>query len=536
MIFHADLHVHSRLSRATSRDLDLEHLAWWAARKGIRVVATGDCVHPAWQAEIRDTLVAEGNGLYRLKPDLERRVWETLPETCRRPVSFMLSTEISTIYKKGDKTRKIHHLVYAADLDAAVRLSASLARIGNIASDGRPILGLDSRDLLEITLESGPDSYLVPAHIWTPWFAVLGSQSGFDSVAECYGDLAGHIFAVETGLSSDPAMNWRVSSLDRYRLVSNSDAHSPAKLGRETTRFLGDPGYAAMRRALESGEGYGGTVEFFPEEGKYHMDGHRTCGVRLDPKETLALGGLCPVCGTRVTVGVAHRVEMLADRDVPVPPPTAGPVTSLVPLPEILSEIVGTGVASKAVAEAYNRVTQTHRRHGHGRGDRGPHRPGPRRAGPGMSGFRRSGGAGGGPARHPPRRRRRVAGPFLPHPGRRVSGRGRAAIPPAAPAGGGWGEPVRDRRPASGHLWLPRRRRGVLPALRRRLPGGPDVVPVTQLPLVGDDRNGGCRGDRRRRRRHHAGDGGAGDGPRRRRRGGGGGLRRRRHRRPAGRA
>ena len=357
MIFHADLHVHSRLSRATSRDLDLEHLAWWAARKGIRVVATGDCVHPAWQAEIRDTLVAEGNGLYRLKPDLERRVWDTLPETCRRPVSFMLSTEISTIYKKGDKTRKIHHLVYAADLDAAARLSASLARIGNITSDGRPILGLDSRDLLEITLESGPDSYLVPAHIWTPWFAVLGSQSGFDSVAECYGDLAGHIFAVETGLSSDPAMNWRVSSLDRYRLVSNSDAHSPAKLGRETTRFRGDPGYAAMRRALESGEGYGGTVEFFPEEGKYHMDGHRTCGVRLEPKETLALGGLCPVCGTRVTVGVAHRVEMLADRDEPVPPPTAGPVTSLVPLPEILSEIVGTSVASKAVAEAYNRVT-----------------------------------------------------------------------------------------------------------------------------------------------------------------------------------
>ncbi len=356
-MFLADLHVHSKHSRATSRDLDLEHLAWWAARKGIAVVATGDCVHPVWLAELRDKLVPDGGGLFRLKPDIERAVWDTLPPSCRRPVSFMLSTEISTIYKKGDKTRKIHHLIYTADLDAAGRLSASLGRIGNIASDGRPILGLDSRDLLEVALESGPDTYLVPAHIWTPWFAALGSQSGFDSIADCYGDLADHIFAVETGLSSDPAMNWRVSSLDRYRLVSNSDAHSPAKLGREATRFLGPPDYFAMRSTLETGQGYGGTVEFFPEEGKYHMDGHRACGVRLDPKETMALGGLCPVCGARVTVGVAHRVEMLADRDTAVPPPTAGAVSSLVPLPEILSEIVGSGVASKAVGEAYNRVS-----------------------------------------------------------------------------------------------------------------------------------------------------------------------------------
>jgi len=237
MTFHADLHVHSKHSRATSRDLDLEHLFWWAARKGIRVVGTGDCVHPVWLAEIKDKLVPEGNGLFRLKPEIEAALWDTLPPACRRPVSFMLSTEISTIYKKGEKTRKIHHLIYAADLDSADRLAASLGRIGNIASDGRPILGLDSRDLLEITLESGPDSYLVPAHIWTPWFAAMGSQSGFDSIEECYGDLAGHIFAVETGLSSDPAMNWRISSLDRFRLTSNSDAHSPGKLGREATRF-----------------------------------------------------------------------------------------------------------------------------------------------------------------------------------------------------------------------------------------------------------------------------------------------------------
>ncbi len=359
MTFHADLHVHSKYSRATSQDLDLEHLAFWAARKGISVVGTGDCVHPAWLAEIKDKLVPAGGGLFRLRSDIETEIWKTLPPICRQPVRFMLSTEISTIYKKGDRTRKIHHLIYLPDLEAADRLAASLARIGNIASDGRPILGLDSRDLLEIALASSPESYLVPAHIWTPWFAALGSQSGFDSIEACYGDLAGYIFAVETGLSSDPAMNWRLSLLDRYRLTSNSDAHSPGKLGREATRFSCERDYLAIRRALETGEGYQGTVEFFPEEGKYHLDGHRACGVRLDPKETISLGGLCPVCGGRVTVGVAHRVELLADRTEAEtsPPATAGEVTSLVPLPEILSEIMGSGVASKAVTHAYDRAT-----------------------------------------------------------------------------------------------------------------------------------------------------------------------------------
>jgi DNA helicase-2/ATP-dependent DNA helicase PcrA len=359
MLFHADLHVHSKYSRATSRDLDLEHLAWWAARKGISVVGTGDCVHPAWFAELKEKLVPDGNGLFRLRPDIEAEVLKTLPGTCQRSVRFMLSTEISTIYKKGDKTRKVHHLVYAASFDTAGRLAEKLARIGNIASDGRPILGLDSRDLLEVTLDSGPDAYLVPAHIWTPWFAALGSQSGFESIEECYGDLAKHIFAVETGLSSDPTMNWRVSSLDKYRLTSNSDAHSPGKLGREATTFSCEQDYFAIRRALETGEGYQGTVEFFPEEGKYHMDGHRACEVRLEPKETLALDGRCPVCGGRVTVGVAHRVEMLADREEAdaAPSPTAGEVANMVPLPEILAEIVGSGVSSKAVTHAYDRTT-----------------------------------------------------------------------------------------------------------------------------------------------------------------------------------
>lgn len=357
MAFLADLHVHSKHSRATSRDLDLEHLAWWACRKGIAVVGTGDCVHPAWLAEIKDKLEPDGSGLFRLRPDIMARLHRTLPASCRGEVRFMLSTEISTIYKKGDRTRKIHHLIYLPGLDAADRLAARLAAIGNIASDGRPILGLDSRDLLEITLEVHPDAYLVPAHVWTPWFAALGAQSGFDSIEACYGDLAPHIFAIETGLSSDPAMNRRVSALDRFRLTSNSDAHSPGKLGREATRFSCEPGFRAIRHALATGEGYAGTVEFFPEEGKYHMDGHRACGVRLEPGETIARGGVCPVCGGRVTVGVAHRVETLADRAEPAVPATAGAVASLVPLAEILAEITATGVSANAVARAYDRAT-----------------------------------------------------------------------------------------------------------------------------------------------------------------------------------
>jgi uncharacterized protein (TIGR00375 family) len=358
MRFHADLHVHSKYSRATSRDLDLEHLAHWAARKGIAVVATGDFTHPLWRAELKEKLVPAEPGLFRLRTDIEAAVAQTLPPLCRAPVRFMLEVEISTIYKKADRTRKVHHLIYAPGFDTADRFSDRLARIGNIASDGRPILGLDSRDLLEITLASGPDAYLVPAHIWTPWFAALGSQSGFDSIADCYGDLSDHIFAVETGLSSDPPMNWRISFLDRYRLTSNSDAHSPGKLGREATTFDCDLDYFAIKHALMTGHGYFGTVEFFPDEGKYHLDGHRKCGVRLSPKETLAHGGRCPVCGEPVTIGVEHRVEALADRSEAevVPPPTAGRVSNLVPLPEVLAELTHTGPSSKTVEQTYNRA------------------------------------------------------------------------------------------------------------------------------------------------------------------------------------
>ncbi len=357
MAFYADLHVHSKYSRATSRNCDLEHLALWARKKGIAIVGTGDFTHPAWRAEIREKLVPAEPGLFRLRPDLERAVEERLPLACRSErttTRFMLSVEISTIYKKFEKTRKIHHLIYTPDFDAMDRVTASLARIGNVNSDGRPILGLDSRHLLELTLESDPGSYLVPAHIWTPWFAALGSKSGFDAIDECYGDLAEHIFAVETGLSSDPPMNWRVSSLDRFRLVSNSDAHSPEKLGREVCVFDTDLDYFALRRALETGEGYGGTLEFFPEVGKYHLDGHRSCGIRLSPDETRKHDGRCPVCGKPLTVGVMHRVEDLADRpEEAAPPATAGAMQSLVPLPEILSEILEVGPKSRRVTSHY---------------------------------------------------------------------------------------------------------------------------------------------------------------------------------------
>jgi DNA helicase-2/ATP-dependent DNA helicase PcrA len=316
----------------------------------VTVVGSGDFTHPAWFEHLRENLEPAEPGLFRLRAEQDREVERTLPASCRGPVRFMLSVEISTIYKRDERTRKVHHLVYVPDLDAAERFNRSLGRIGNIASDGRPILGLDSRDLLEITLESGPGSYLVPAHAWTPWFAVLGSKSGFDAVDHCYADLAGHIFALETGLSSDPAMNWRVSSLDRYRLVSNSDAHSPPMLGREACVFSSEMDYFSMRRALETGEGYDGTVEFFPEEGKYHLDGHRKCDVCMEPTETRRHLGRCPVCSKPLTVGVLHRVEELADRSDGARPVGAAGFRNLIQLPQIIGEILGVGSKSKAVA------------------------------------------------------------------------------------------------------------------------------------------------------------------------------------------
>jgi uncharacterized protein (TIGR00375 family) len=340
MKFFADLHIHSRFSRATSKSLNLHVLAQGAREKGITVLGTGDFTHPAWLGEIEAELEEAEPGLFRLKRGGEE-------------ARFMLTAEISTIYKQGDKVRKVHHLIAAPDLASARRISTSLARVGNILSDGRPILGITSRNLLEIVLQASEHAFLIPAHIWTPWFSALGSKSGFDTIEECYGDLAPHIFAVETGLSSDPPMNWTVRSLDGYHLISNSDAHSAEKLGREATIFETALDYFAMLRALKEGEGLAGTVEFFPEEGKYHLDGHRDCGVVLSPGETSALGGVCPVCGKKVTVGVLNRVEELADRHDGSRPVTARPFFSLVPLAEILGEILQTGSASKRVREAY---------------------------------------------------------------------------------------------------------------------------------------------------------------------------------------
>ena len=359
MNFYADLHIHSRFSRATSRQCDLPHLALWACKKGLALLATGDFTHPGWREELKEQLVPAEPGLFRLTDELQRQVEEQLPRSCVGVTRFALSVEISTIYKKGDRTRKVHHVIYAPDFDTADRFTEALSRVGNLASDGRPILGLDSRDLLEMVLESGgpAGAFLVPAHVWTPWFAAMGSRSGFDSIDECYGDLAGNIFAVETGLSSDPPMNWRVASLDRFRLVSNSDAHSPPVLGRNACSFDTDLDYFAVKGALESGDGYVGTVDLYPEEGKYHLDGHRKCGVRLDPKQTLALDGRCPECGRLLTVGVMHRVELLADREAEEPPPaTAGELSYLIPLPEILSELLAVGPKSKKVSRVYERL------------------------------------------------------------------------------------------------------------------------------------------------------------------------------------
>lgn len=357
MRFYADLHIHSKYSRATSKNLDLEHLVLWAARKGIRVLGTGDFTHPAWMEEIRERLEPAEPGLFRptgafLKDMVARHGWTPGMDDVR----FMLEVEISTIYKRGEKVRKVHHLLYAPDLEKAGRISERLARIGNLASDGRPILGLDSRNLLEITLEAGEGCFLIPAHIWTPWFSAMGSKSGFDSIDDCYGDLADQIFAVETGLSSDPPMNWKLSSLDRFTLVSNSDAHSPPKLGREATVFDTEPDYFSMKRALETGEGFCGTVEFFPEEGKYHMDGHRKCGIRLEPEESARLNDRCPECGGKLTIGVLNRIHELADREVGQRPAGAAGFTSFISLNEVLSELLGTGPNTKTVGRMYDRL------------------------------------------------------------------------------------------------------------------------------------------------------------------------------------
>jgi uncharacterized protein (TIGR00375 family) len=350
MRFIADLHIHSRYSRATSRDLNPENLWKWAQLKGITVVGTGDFTHPEWLKELKEKFEPAGNGLFSLK---EHLTTDDVPASCRADVFFALSAEISCIYGKNGRTRKIHSVVLVPGFSDAEKINARLSQIGNLHSDGRPILGLDARELLKIVLDVSPQALLIPAHAWTPHFSVFGAASGFDSLEECYEELTPHIHAIETGLSSDPLMNWRLSALDRITLISNSDAHSPAKLGREANILDTDISYRAITEAIKTKKGFAGTIEFFPEEGKYHNDGHRACGVSLEPKETIRHHGICPVCGKKLTIGVAHGVEKLADREKGFRPKGAPPFHSIIPLTEIIGETLNVGPNSKKVEVLY---------------------------------------------------------------------------------------------------------------------------------------------------------------------------------------
>jgi len=358
MKFIADLHIHSKYSRATAKNLDLENLHLWAQYKGIDLVGTGDFVHPQWHKELEDKLEPAEKGLFKLKEKYAKPMDAQVPASCRKQVRFMLTVEISNIYKRHDKVRKVHNLIFAPGFQAAKKIQTKLGEIGNISSDGRPILGLDSYDLLKITLDADAKNLFVPAHIWTPWFSVLGSMGGFDSMTDAFGDLTKHIYAAETGLSSDPPMNWRLKQLDDFILISNSDAHSPAKLGREANVFDTDFSYDGVYKALadKNDKGLVSTIEFFPDEGKYHYDGHRSCQVRWHPKETIKHKGLCSVCGKPVTVGVMARVEALADRAEGTKSKRSRPYHNIVALPKMIGEAKDVGEQAKAVQEAYMNI------------------------------------------------------------------------------------------------------------------------------------------------------------------------------------
>ncbi len=353
MKFIADFHIHSHYSRATSKDMNIVSLTRGAQIKGVNVVGTGDFTHPRWFEEIEEKLEPAEKGLFRLKSKYENEIQEEVPESCKNPMRFMLTVEISTIYKKNDRVRKVHTIIVAPSFEVVRKINSQLQRVGNIHSDGRPILGLDTKLLMKIALEASDQCMVIPAHIWTPHFSVFGSESGFDTLSECFEELTPYIYAVETGLSSDPAMNWRIKELDSRTLISNSDAHSAQKLGREANVFNCEMSYDAIMSALKTNDmkALHGTIEFYPEEGKYHLDGHRMCGVRMSPKETKKNNFLCTKCGKRVTVGVMHRVEVLAekDRDEGYTPKKTRPFYSIVPLPEIISEVEEVGVSSKRV-------------------------------------------------------------------------------------------------------------------------------------------------------------------------------------------
>lgn len=359
----ADLHIHSRFSRATSKNLTVRNLACHAAVKGIHLIGTGDCTHPAWLAELENELVYnDSNGFYCLKKplDAEDIFMECGLRLDHVPLQpqFILQGEVSCIYKKKGAVRKNHQLVYFPDFETAKKFNARLAEIGNITADGRPMLGLDAKNLFDMVLQEN-DSYLIPAHIWTPWFSVFGSKSGFDSLEECFEDLTPELFALETGLSSDPPMNRLLSSLDRFVLISNSDAHSGENLGREANIFHDLPDYQALFDALKRrNDLFYGTVEFYPEEGKYFADGHRACSVCFAPEETKERKGLCPVCQKALTVGVLYRVKELADRKTPAP--SREQFESCIPLKEILAELHGIGAKSKKIHAYYENLIKIH--------------------------------------------------------------------------------------------------------------------------------------------------------------------------------
>lgn len=347
LMYIADLHIHSKYSRATSRDCDLQHLDLWASKKGIDLVGTGDFTHPAWREEMKELLTPDADGVYRLREEFR------LPGCRNAAPRFVLSSEISCIYKKDGKVRKVHNVILLPDPESAEILSQKLEAIGNIHSDGRPILGLDSRDLLEITLECCPQAIFIPAHIWTPHFSLFGAFSGFDTLEDCFGDLSEHIHALETGLSSDPPMNWRVPALDRYTLVSNSDAHSPAKLGREANLIESSLDFPGLKHALETGDGFCGTLEFYPEEGKYHLDGHRNCNLRITPAQTREYGGRCPICGKKITIGVLNRVEQLSQRKEGDHPADAKNFEHIIPLQEVIGASLGISATGNKAQQTY---------------------------------------------------------------------------------------------------------------------------------------------------------------------------------------
>lgn len=356
MRYICDFHIHSKYSRACSKDLTPRKIAEWCEKKGIDVVATSDFTHPAWSSELQKNLEPAEKGLYKLKDCCVASAARNDIHRAR----FLVSTEVSCIYKRGGKTRRAHHVILMPSLEAAEKFSRVLEDRGfNVRSDGRPILGIDSEEILKIVLDASPDAMLIPAHAWTPWFSIFGSESGFDSVEECFGENSKYIYALETGLSSDPAMNRRWSALDKYALVSNSDAHSLEKLGREANVFSFDSGidYHKIIGAIKNRdkEKFLCTLEFFPEEGKYHLDGHRGCGVCLTPAETKKNHYLCPKCKRPVTVGVLHRVDNLADKKE-AEKENFIPYKNVVPLQEIIAECFGNGTKSKKVVAMYDKL------------------------------------------------------------------------------------------------------------------------------------------------------------------------------------